>query len=146
MSKSLPLSAPDLDAVDNILYELITSVKQYKSPSELDFSPNGENPMHLLINEKNNPFLDQLRKLDDLRTQLAKISTQGNEKLEDKHKLTNMAIERALYRMKEHQLELYRKRPRDTEAPSKSNTWRNCCIAIFIVAAFIFFVEGFLRH
>jgi hypothetical protein len=103
------ISAPAPDAVDKILYELIACVKQFKSPSELDFCPEGDNPMYLLNNERNRSFLNQLCKLDGLRSALVKVSTQGDARLEEKQKLTKMAIERALCKMKEYQLELYRK-------------------------------------
>ncbi|KEP48141.1 hypothetical protein V565_132840, partial [Rhizoctonia solani 123E] len=95
-------------AVDGIIYRLVNGVKEFKAPSELDFSATTkEQPLALADNEKNRPFINQLCKLSGLRNDLAAIPTHGNKTLEDKHKKTGMAIDRALERMKEHQLKLY---------------------------------------
>ncbi|CAE6390473.1 unnamed protein product [Rhizoctonia solani] len=65
-----------------------------------------EDPFVLKDNEKNKPFINQLRGIDELRARLADIQTHGNAQLIDKHRATGAAIERALQRMKEHQLKL----------------------------------------
>ncbi|KDN34555.1 hypothetical protein RSAG8_12358, partial [Rhizoctonia solani AG-8 WAC10335] len=73
---------------------------------KLDFSASIEDALVLKNNESNRPFINQLRRLDGLRTRLAEIQTHDDAQLEDKHRVTGVAIERALQRMKEHQLKL----------------------------------------
>ncbi|CAE6468610.1 hypothetical protein ACGC1H_004181 [Rhizoctonia solani] len=112
MDKRSPFLTPIQTAstdIDNILCELITHVKKFKCPSELDFLKGTQNGLLLLNSEKNRPFINQLRKFDGLRTRLAKVQTHGNEQLEAKRRATDMAIRRALFRMKEYQLKLYDK-------------------------------------
>ncbi|CAE7208660.1 unnamed protein product [Rhizoctonia solani] len=97
-------------AIDAIIRDLITSVKSFKQPSELDFSGTPEDaPLVLAKNDQNRPFIDQLCKLARLRNELAEIPTHGDSKLEGKHRAAGEAIERAIKRMKEHQLMLYSK-------------------------------------
>ncbi|KAH7344123.1 hypothetical protein B0J17DRAFT_765245 [Rhizoctonia solani] len=94
-------------AMDSVLYELVICVKEFKCPSELDFSVNTGSPLILANVEKNKAFINQLRKLDGLRTRLAGIPTHGDALLMDKHKAAGAAIGRTLQRMKERQLKLY---------------------------------------
>ncbi|CUA77665.1 hypothetical protein RSOLAG22IIIB_12758 [Rhizoctonia solani] len=101
-----PIQTASAD-IDNILYELVDYVKKFKCPPELDFYTNTKDGLVLLNNEKNRPFIDQLRKFAGLWTRLARVQTYGCEELEDKHMATATAIERALFRMKEYQLRLY---------------------------------------
>ncbi|CAE6445004.1 unnamed protein product [Rhizoctonia solani] len=93
-------------ALDSIICELVVRVKEFKCPLELDFSSSIEDHLVLKDNEKNKPFINQLRVLDGLRKRLAKIQTHENEQLEAKRRTTSAAIERTLQRMKEHQLKL----------------------------------------
>ncbi|EUC60923.1 hypothetical protein RSOL_376390 [Rhizoctonia solani AG-3 Rhs1AP] len=94
--------------IDGIIQDLVRCVKEFKAPSELDFSATTkEQPLALTDNEKNRPFINQLCKLAGLRNELAAIPTHGDKTLEDKVQKTEMAIDRALERMKEHQLKLY---------------------------------------
>ncbi|KAH7344142.1 hypothetical protein B0J17DRAFT_703853 [Rhizoctonia solani] len=92
--------------VERIICELVTCVKKFKCPLELDFSESIENPLILVNNEKNKPFINQLRNLDGLRTRLAKIPTHDDAQLQSKHKIAGTAIGQTLQRMKEHQLKL----------------------------------------
>ncbi|KAG8689968.1 hypothetical protein FRC11_014621 [Ceratobasidium sp. 423] len=101
---SIPIASA---AIDSILRELVDSVNNFKCPSELDFSANIGSPLVLANVEKNKPFFNQLRKLDQLRIYLGKISTQGDVQLDAKHKAARVAIRRALQRMREYQLKLY---------------------------------------
>ncbi|CAE6496761.1 unnamed protein product [Rhizoctonia solani] len=96
-------------AMDTVLINLTTCIKNFKWPSELDFSANTASPMILANTEKNQAFIHQLRDLDRLWNELNQISTHGDEKLGDKHKATDVAIGKALQKMKEHQLKLYEK-------------------------------------
>ncbi|KAG8707616.1 hypothetical protein FRC11_007303 [Ceratobasidium sp. 423] len=110
---SLPdstVNAPiDINGIDHILRELVTCVEKFKCPPELDFPPNNQNPLILLNNEKNKPFLNQLRKLNGLRAKWDQIPKQRNEQLEAKRTATGLAIGRALLRMKEYQQRLHAK-------------------------------------
>ncbi|KAG8686710.1 hypothetical protein FRC11_008498 [Ceratobasidium sp. 423] len=103
--------------IDDILCELVTCVKNFKCPIELDFPTNTVNTWALLNTEKNKPFIDQLRKLDEFRTRLAEIPTYNDARLKEKHKNTGAAIGRALTRMKEHQLKLHNKFAETLEGP-----------------------------
>ncbi|CAE6456787.1 unnamed protein product [Rhizoctonia solani] len=94
-------------ALDRIFHSLAFYVNSYISPVELDFSASPENPLYLVNNEKNEKFIDQYRKLDELQAALEEILTHGDRQLEKKHKDVRAAITRALHRMKEHQLKLY---------------------------------------
>ncbi|KAH7344132.1 hypothetical protein B0J17DRAFT_203012 [Rhizoctonia solani] len=94
-------------AMDSVLCELVTCVKEFKCPPELDFSVNTGSPLILANVEKNKAFINQLRKLDGLRTRLAGIPTHGDALLMDKHKAAGAAIGRTLQRMKERQLKLH---------------------------------------
>ncbi|CAE6420245.1 unnamed protein product [Rhizoctonia solani] len=94
-------------AMDSIVMDLVTCVKRFRCPSKLDFSAKIEDPMILLNNDTNKPFIEQLRKLGELRTRLARIQTHDDEYLEAKHKAAGVAIGRALFRMKEYQLKAY---------------------------------------
>ncbi|KEP49737.1 hypothetical protein V565_094190 [Rhizoctonia solani 123E] len=94
--------------VNGIILRLVDYVKEFKAPSELEFSATTkEQPLALADNEKNRPFIDQLCKIAGLRSELAAIPTHGDETLEDKVQITAVAIGRALEWMKEHQLKLY---------------------------------------
>ncbi|KAG8726835.1 hypothetical protein FRC11_014377, partial [Ceratobasidium sp. 423] len=104
--------------IDDILCELVTCVKNFKCPIELDFPTNTVNTWTLLNTEKNKPFIDQLRKLDEFRTRLAEIPTYNDARLKEKHKNTGAAIGRALMRMKEHQLKLHNKFAETLEGPN----------------------------
>ncbi|KAH7333027.1 hypothetical protein B0J17DRAFT_632011 [Rhizoctonia solani] len=73
------------EAIDNTLRALLATVKAFKCPTELDFSGCPENPLLLANNETNKPFLNQLRKLGQLRKELAEIQTYGDVLLESKH-------------------------------------------------------------
>ncbi|KAL5637351.1 hypothetical protein ACGC1H_001105 [Rhizoctonia solani] len=96
-------------AADGILRDVVSCVKAFKAPSELDFSATTkDHPLFLADSEKNRPFISQLCKLAGLRSELARIPTHGDEALEDKLRKTELAIGRALERMKEYQLKLYR--------------------------------------
>ncbi|KAG8698441.1 hypothetical protein FRC11_014421, partial [Ceratobasidium sp. 423] len=94
-------------SLDDILRKLVTRVKGFKCPTELDFSEGIQNT--LPPTEKNGAFITQLRKLDELRTRLVDIPVRGNERLGAKHKAVGMDIGQALQRMKEHQRNLYEK-------------------------------------
>ncbi|KEP49736.1 hypothetical protein V565_094180 [Rhizoctonia solani 123E] len=95
-------------AITDIIHRLVVCVKGFKPTSELDFSATTEEqPLALVDNEKNRPFINQLRKLAGLRNELAAILTHGDKTLEDKVRNVEMSIRRALERMKEHQLKLY---------------------------------------
>ncbi|KAH7344133.1 hypothetical protein B0J17DRAFT_625698 [Rhizoctonia solani] len=94
-------------AMDSVLCELVTCVKEFKCPPELDFSVNTGSPLILANVEKNKAFINQLRKLDGLRTRLAGIPTHGDALLMDKHKATGAAIGRAFQKMKNDQLSLH---------------------------------------
>ncbi|CAE6489405.1 unnamed protein product [Rhizoctonia solani] len=93
-------------ALDSILFELVACVKEFRSPSQLDFSASIEDALILRNNEANKPFIDQLRRFDGFRARLGEIKTHDDMQLEDKHRAIGMAIGRAIQRMKEHQLKL----------------------------------------
>ncbi|CAE6444980.1 hypothetical protein ACGC1H_001019 [Rhizoctonia solani] len=95
--------------MDTVLISLTACLRNFKWPSELDFSMNTGSPLVLANTEKNKTFIHQFQKLDWLRGELNKIPTHGDKKLEGKHKATGAAIGKALRRMKEHQLKLYKK-------------------------------------
>ncbi|EUC60932.1 hypothetical protein RSOL_377390, partial [Rhizoctonia solani AG-3 Rhs1AP] len=96
-------------AIDDIIHRLVVCVKAFKHPSGLDFSATTEEqPLALADNDKNRPFINQLYKLAGLQNELAVIPTHGDKMLEDKVRKTEMPIRRALERMKEHQLKLYK--------------------------------------
>ncbi|KAH7318014.1 hypothetical protein B0J17DRAFT_711124 [Rhizoctonia solani] len=101
-----PISVASTD-IDTVIHDLINCVKKFKCPADLDFLANQANGLLLVNNAKNKPFIIQLRKIDRLRTRLAKIPTYDDERLEAKHKAASTAIGRTLYRMKEYQLKLY---------------------------------------
>ncbi|CAE6520967.1 unnamed protein product, partial [Rhizoctonia solani] len=94
-------------AINSVLCDLVTCVKEFKCPSKLGFPANAESPWILPNNKENRPFMNQLRKLNGLRIRLAEIPTHDNALLVEKHKAVGAAIGRALQRMKEHQLKLY---------------------------------------
>ncbi|CUA72688.1 hypothetical protein RSOLAG22IIIB_10218 [Rhizoctonia solani] len=97
-------------AIDSILHALVACVKEFKAPTELDFSATTEQQPFVLANSfTNKPFTDQLCKLAGLRLKLAEIPTHGDEVLEDMHKATTASIDQALTRMKEYQLKLFKK-------------------------------------
>ncbi|CAE6471203.1 unnamed protein product [Rhizoctonia solani] len=94
-------------AMEDILELLVSSVKSFKWPSELEFSLDGGSHMMLPDVEKNKPFIDQQRKLQDLASKLSKVQTHGDAKLEDKHDKVSKSIEAALSRMGEFKIKLY---------------------------------------
>ncbi|EUC60900.1 hypothetical protein RSOL_374750 [Rhizoctonia solani AG-3 Rhs1AP] len=93
--------------MDRILNFLAVYDMGYHLPSELDFSASRGNPLDLIDNEKNQLFIDQYFKLDELRAALEEILTHGDKQLEKKHKDVRAAITRALCRLKEHRRKLY---------------------------------------
>ncbi|CUA72690.1 Pathogenesis-related protein 5 [Rhizoctonia solani] len=96
-------------AIDSILQALVACVKEFKPPSELDFSATTEQQPLVLTNSfTNKPFTDQLCKLAGLRLKLAEIPTHGDEVLEDMHIAATASIDQALTRMKEYQLKLFK--------------------------------------
>ncbi|CAE6445668.1 unnamed protein product [Rhizoctonia solani] len=104
----LPDRATISEDIDNILRELVACVQRFRCPSELDFPPNTQNALVILNSEKNKPFINQLRRLNGLRTKLAQIQPLEDKQLETKQRATGQAIGRALLRMKEHQEKLYK--------------------------------------
>ncbi|CAE6390363.1 unnamed protein product [Rhizoctonia solani] len=96
-------------AMDTVLISLTACLRNFKWPSELDFSVNTGSPLILANTEKNKAFIHQFHNLDRLWDELNKIPTHGDKKLEGKHKATGTTIGKALQRMKEHQLRLYKK-------------------------------------
>ncbi|KAG8724546.1 hypothetical protein FRC11_002065, partial [Ceratobasidium sp. 423] len=96
-------------ALDDVCSALISCVKKFKYPSELDFPANAESPLLFIHNEKSQSFIDQLYSLDMLRTMLDITPTHGNEELRNKHRSISAAIKREFQRMKEHQLKLWEK-------------------------------------
>ncbi|CAE6401898.1 unnamed protein product [Rhizoctonia solani] len=95
--------------INAILYALVAFVKDFPSPATLEFAINDETPLLLEHSEINRPFIDQLCKINRLRTKLAGIPTYDDAKLRKQHRVVGMAIERALQSMNNHQLELYKK-------------------------------------
>ncbi|CUA78485.1 hypothetical protein RSOLAG22IIIB_07112 [Rhizoctonia solani] len=95
-------------AINAILYALVALIKRCEFPAKLDFLTT-ETPLLLNYNEMNRSFIDQPCKLNGLRTKLVGISTHDDEKLKDQQQVVGIAIERALQRMKKHQLALYKK-------------------------------------
>ncbi|EUC56205.1 hypothetical protein RSOL_166050 [Rhizoctonia solani AG-3 Rhs1AP] len=94
-------------AIDDILKLLVSRVKTFPCPSELEFSLDCGSPMMLPNVEKNKSFIGQLRKLQKLAHKLDEISTHGEVQLKDKHNKVSMCIGRALFRMEEVQIKFY---------------------------------------
>ncbi|CAE6473693.1 unnamed protein product [Rhizoctonia solani] len=101
-----PLDALSVD-INAILYALVTFIKLFKCPTHLYFCLNVKDPLQLVNNDTNRPFINQLCKIKALRTKLAGIPTYGDAKLKKQHRAVGMAIERALQSMQKHQLILY---------------------------------------
>ncbi|CUA77166.1 hypothetical protein RSOLAG22IIIB_06540 [Rhizoctonia solani] len=93
-------------AIDIVLYDLMTYVKNFKPPSELVFAGS---IMVLAKVEENRPFINELCNYRMLWKRLAAIPTRGDQELEDKHRATGAAISKALARMKVHQIKLGKK-------------------------------------
>ncbi|CAE6437950.1 unnamed protein product, partial [Rhizoctonia solani] len=87
-------------AIDRKLRMLVDLVKSFKFPSELDFSQNNGNPTVLINKEKNQPFIN---------SRSSEIQAPGNKQLESRYKVTQMAIEADVKRMREHQFKLHEK-------------------------------------
>ncbi|KAJ1300131.1 hypothetical protein OPQ81_011884 [Rhizoctonia solani] len=97
------------EAIDCVIRDLVTCVKMFKCPDRLDFPASSDNPLLLVQSETNMSFINQLRRLGELRTRLAEIQTHGDRSLEEKHKAAGKAIGKALQGMKGWQMELYNK-------------------------------------
>ncbi|KAJ1299873.1 hypothetical protein OPQ81_002667 [Rhizoctonia solani] len=97
------------EAIDCVIRDLVTCVKMFKCPDRLDFPASSDNPLLLVQSETNMSFINQLRRLGELRTRLAEIQTHGDRSLEEKHKAAGKAIGKALQGMKGRQMELYNK-------------------------------------
>ncbi|EUC60926.1 hypothetical protein RSOL_377130, partial [Rhizoctonia solani AG-3 Rhs1AP] len=92
-------------AIGSSIYRHVDCVKEFKPPSELDFSATTEEqPLALANSDKNRPFINQLCKLAGLQNELAAILTHGDKTLEDKVRKSEMPFRRALEWMQEHQL------------------------------------------
>ncbi|CAE6444913.1 unnamed protein product [Rhizoctonia solani] len=105
-AENAPIIAASL-AMDDNLKLLVSRVRNFKRPSELEFSLDGGSHIILPNVEKNKSFIDQLRKLQKLAYQLDKIPTHGDAKLEDKRDKVSKSIEAALSRMGEFKIKLY---------------------------------------
>ncbi|CAE6460919.1 unnamed protein product [Rhizoctonia solani] len=93
---------------DQVLFTLDEYERSFEYPSELDFVSNPDkNGMFLLNNDKNKPFIDQLRKLDGLRTWLEAIP-RGNPEREYKYQVVRAKIEQTLKCMQKHQHKLWK--------------------------------------
>ncbi|KAG8682322.1 hypothetical protein FRC11_015032 [Ceratobasidium sp. 423] len=110
-------------ALSDISIVLNDCLGNFEYPSELDFPTNTDNKLVLLNTEKNKPFLNQLRKLDGLRTKWAEIPTHGNEKLEKQRRAIGVRIGGALQKMKEHQLKLQEKHETASQPPKCQGHW-----------------------
>ncbi|CUA75474.1 hypothetical protein RSOLAG22IIIB_11774 [Rhizoctonia solani] len=95
-----------LAAMDGILRDLAKCLKNFKDPSELDFTANSASIMELAKVEKNKLFIDQLRRLERLAKRLDEIPTHDDALLMGTHNIAGMAIKRALFRMQEVQNKL----------------------------------------
>ncbi|KAJ1301453.1 hypothetical protein OPQ81_008711 [Rhizoctonia solani] len=96
-------------ALDDITINLEECLKHPEYPSKLDFPANSEDGLTLLNTQGNKPFINQLRRLDWLRKALNDIPPNGDERLQNKRKVISATIGRHLKKMKEHQLNLYRR-------------------------------------
>ncbi|GAB1527095.1 hypothetical protein RhiTH_010270 [Rhizoctonia solani] len=94
-------------AMQDVLADLMISVKNFQCPSELDFSAGTENPMLLVNNQTNESFIGQLCNLNELRLQLSSVRTYGVVELIDMKERVQMSIDRVLQKMQERQLELH---------------------------------------
>ncbi|KAF8695656.1 hypothetical protein RHS03_07962, partial [Rhizoctonia solani] len=95
-------------AMQDILADLMISVKNFQCPSKLDFSAGTENPMLLVNNQTNESFIGQLCNLNELRFQLSSVRTYGVVELIDMKERVQMSIDRVLQKMQERQLELHK--------------------------------------
>ncbi|KAG8754724.1 hypothetical protein FRC11_006501 [Ceratobasidium sp. 423] len=94
-------------ALDGILTALLDCAKNFRPPSELDFSASTENSPVLSNTEKNRPFIHHLRRLHELRSKLAEIPTHGDKRLGEKREVIGKAIGQALQKVKKHEAKLY---------------------------------------
>ncbi|CUA78484.1 hypothetical protein RSOLAG22IIIB_07111 [Rhizoctonia solani] len=123
-------------ALDKLLRSVNASVSEFEYPSTLDFPANaGNGKLSLLNTARNQKFVNQFHVLQRLRDQLVKIETQGNEKLEKKHKSVSTMIAVSLQKLQRHQRELQEKvtpqilpiRSRaNSRAPTSSAVKRTC--------------------
>ncbi|CAE6477078.1 unnamed protein product [Rhizoctonia solani] len=102
------LKFPDvaIEAIDEILLDHITYAMEFNWPSELDLLENRGNDPILLNTEKNKPFNNQLRKLNELQTRLKNIPMRKDTPWNDRHATASGTIEKSLQKMGEHQREL----------------------------------------
>ncbi|CCO30063.1 hypothetical protein BN14_04087 [Rhizoctonia solani AG-1 IB] len=103
---SVPIRAAQL-AIEDIFIAFIRAVKHFKCPQRLTFSLEFENVLVLVNAGKNVPFIEQLTKLGALRTALANIPTHGHDQVIDRHQVAVSAVERAILKMRDHQITLY---------------------------------------
>ncbi|CAE6348702.1 unnamed protein product [Rhizoctonia solani] len=100
------LKVAALTAMDSILCDLVKCLKNSKCPSELDFTPNTGPTIVLADADRNKTFVRQRQKLNKLGKRLADIPIHGDAQLETKRNTINAAIDRALFRIEEHQIKL----------------------------------------
>ncbi|KAF8749313.1 hypothetical protein RHS01_10153 [Rhizoctonia solani] len=93
--------------MQDILANLMISVKNFQCPSKLDFSAGTENPMLLVNNQTNESFISQLCNLNGLRQKLMSVYSKGVVELIDMKERVQMSIDRVLQKMQERQLELH---------------------------------------
>ncbi|CAE6433742.1 unnamed protein product [Rhizoctonia solani] len=100
------LKVASLTAMDSILCDLVKCLKNSKCPSELDFTTNTGPTIVLADTDRNKTFVRQRHKLNKLGKRLADIPIHGDTQLETKRNTINAGINRALFRMEEHQIKL----------------------------------------
>ncbi|CAE6501535.1 unnamed protein product [Rhizoctonia solani] len=81
--------------IDDIANEVVSHIIEFKPSSNIDFTIRGK-VVVVHDTENNRTLINHLRKLEELRTRLAEVSTQGHSRLEDKCMSTRSHIESAL--------------------------------------------------
>ncbi|CUA77179.1 hypothetical protein RSOLAG22IIIB_06553 [Rhizoctonia solani] len=100
------LNVAALRAMDSILCDLVKCLMNSKCPSKLDFTTNTGPTIVLADTDRNKTFVRQRHKLNKLGKRLADIPIHGDAQLETKRNTINTAINRALFRIEEHQIKL----------------------------------------
>ncbi|KAF8709454.1 hypothetical protein RHS03_03288, partial [Rhizoctonia solani] len=94
-------------AIQGILVDLLTSIKRFKCPKDLDFTLEHEDVLMIDYTPKNESFVDQVKLLNRLRVALLRAPTHQNDELIDMHEKVTMSVNRAILKMRHQQLTCY---------------------------------------
>ncbi|KAF8597063.1 hypothetical protein BDV93DRAFT_527688 [Ceratobasidium sp. AG-I] len=132
-----PINRDAYSAIDEVIRELHMCTLSFQYPDDLDFevsSPNSLLVPRLAFTSKNKPFLEQVRKLEDLQGKPDKIDSHDDPDIKNARKQTGMRVERALADLEWAQALVWDKYNEDAPSHGEFDSPQDSDISSFMVS------------